>query len=217
MTEAEWLTCEDIGQMIEHLLALGKRNNRRLRLFALGACEYSAKLTLKRDYSRLWYEAACLIDHKPQQRQPSDVGEGAIDPWEDRIARQLRPILPPRELPTSVDWWRQSLELLSEECIRLHHPIEIQRRQNELHFLAIFRDVFGNPFRPISIDFHWLTSSVVDLAKAIYEDGTFDSMPILADALMDAGCDNDDIIQHCRGDGPHVRGCWVVDLILGKE
>ena len=56
-----------------------------------------------------------------------------------------------------------------------------------------------------------------DLAKAIYEDRAFERMPILADALMDGGCDSADIINHCRGDGPHVRGCWVVDLILGKS
>ncbi|MCE9530621.1 MAG: hypothetical protein K8T89_05755 [Planctomycetes bacterium] len=79
------------------------------------------------------------------------------------------------------------------------------------------REIFGNPFRPVTIDPRWQTSNVIDLATAIYTDRAFDRMPILADALMDAGCDNDEIIHHCRGDGPHVRGCWVVDLILGKE
>jgi hypothetical protein len=51
----------------------------------------------------------------------------------------------------------------------------------------------------------------------MYESRNFSAMPILADALQDAGCDNDDILSHCRIDGPHVRGCWVVDLVLGKE
>jgi hypothetical protein len=82
---------------------------------------------------------------------------------------------------------------------------------------SILRDIFGNPFRPVTLDPRWLTASVVDLASAIYEERAFERMPILADALMDAGCDNDDILNHCRGDGPHVRGCWVVDLLLGKE
>jgi hypothetical protein len=81
----------------------------------------------------------------------------------------------------------------------------------------LYRDIFGNPFSPVALDPRWLTSSVVDLATAIYDERAFDRIPILADALMDAGCDNNDIIAHCRGDGPHVRGCWVVDLILGKE
>ena len=79
------------------------------------------------------------------------------------------------------------------------------------------RCVFGNPFRPVAVDPAWLTPAVVALARGIYEERAFDRMPILADALQDAGCDNDDILNHCRDDGPHVRGCWVVDLVLGKE
>jgi hypothetical protein len=83
--------------------------------------------------------------------------------------------------------------------------------------MAIAYDIFGNPFRPVAIDPSWLTSDVRTLAEGIYQDRAFDRMPILADALQDAGCDNEDILNHCRGDGPHVRGCWVVDLVLGKS
>jgi hypothetical protein len=81
----------------------------------------------------------------------------------------------------------------------------------------LLRDIFGNPFRPVAFDSHWRTADVLGLARAIYDDRAFERMPILADALMDAGCENEEIINHCRGEGPHVRGCWVVDLILGKE
>ncbi|MCE9530059.1 MAG: hypothetical protein K8T89_02810 [Planctomycetes bacterium] len=81
----------------------------------------------------------------------------------------------------------------------------------------LFHDVVGPlPFRLVTLDPHWITLTVTDIAQAIYNDRAFDRMPILADALMDAGCDNDEIIHHCRGPGPHVRGCWVVDLLLGK-
>ena len=80
----------------------------------------------------------------------------------------------------------------------------------------LLREIFGNPFRPIALNPRWLTSNVVDLAGAIYEERAFERMPILADALMDAGCDSEEIIAHCRGNGPHVRGCWV-DLLLSKE
>lgn len=83
--------------------------------------------------------------------------------------------------------------------------------------LLVVRDIFGNPFRPITIDPRWLTSIVLDLSRTIYAERAFEKMPILADALMDAGCDCDEIINHCRGAGPHVRGCWVVDLLLGKS
>jgi hypothetical protein len=86
---------------------------------------------------------------------------------------------------------------------------------------GLLRDVFGPlPFRPLSTDSQWLTwndSTVIKLAQAIYEERAFDRLPILADALEEAGCSNPDILAHCRGPGPHVRGCWVVDLLLGKE
>jgi hypothetical protein len=84
------------------------------------------------------------------------------------------------------------------------------------YHLALVREVFGNPFQPM--DFApWRTDTAVSLARQMYESREFSAMPILADALQDAGCDNDEVLAHCRGDGPHVRGCWVVDGVLGKE
>lgn len=83
----------------------------------------------------------------------------------------------------------------------------------QCHFL---RDIFGNPYRPVSPDHSWLTSTVVALARQMYDSRDYSPMPILADAVQDAGCENEDILNHCRGSGPHVRGCWVVDLVLGK-
>jgi hypothetical protein len=81
----------------------------------------------------------------------------------------------------------------------------------------LIRCIFGNPFRPITLSPTWLTSTAVALAQAIYTDRAFDRLPILADALEDAGCDDADLLSHCRGEGPHVRGCFVVDLLLGKQ
>ena len=81
----------------------------------------------------------------------------------------------------------------------------------------LIRCVFGNPFRPVSFEPSWLTSTVLALAEGIYHDRAFDRLPILADALQDAGCDTPEILEHCRGDGPHSRGCWPIDLILGKS
>jgi len=84
--------------------------------------------------------------------------------------------------------------------------------------------ICGNPFRPAIINSDWLTPTVLALAKATYEErslpaGTLENarLAVLADALEDAGCDNADILQHCRQPGVHVRGCWVIDLLLGKE
>ncbi|MCE9560440.1 MAG: hypothetical protein K8U57_00140 [Planctomycetes bacterium] len=81
----------------------------------------------------------------------------------------------------------------------------------------LLRCVVGNPFRHVGADITWLTTTVQQLAAGIYADRAFDRMPILADALQDAGCDNADILDHCRSEAPHVRGCWVVDLLLGKS
>jgi len=82
----------------------------------------------------------------------------------------------------------------------------------------IIRDIFGNPFRPVAFSPEWRTDTAVELARQMYESRDFSAMPILADALQDAGCDNEDILKHCRdANQPHVRGCWVVDLVLDKE
>ena len=82
---------------------------------------------------------------------------------------------------------------------------------------ALLLCLFGNPFRPAAFAPGWRTADVLGLARGIYADRAFDRLPLLADALMDAGCDSDDLLAHCRDEGPHARGCWVVDLLLGKE
>jgi hypothetical protein len=81
----------------------------------------------------------------------------------------------------------------------------------------LLRCIVGNPFRPIRPDPAWQTPNAMTLAQAIYEDRAFDRLPLLANALEEAGCDDPDILNHLRGPGPHVRGCWSLDLILGKE
>lgn len=81
----------------------------------------------------------------------------------------------------------------------------------------MLRDIFGNPFRPVSLDPAWLTPEVVSLARAIYDDRAFTRRTDLADALERAGCAGADLLAHCRSAGPHVRGCWAVDLLLGKR
>jgi hypothetical protein len=96
--------------------------------------------------------------------------------------------------------------------------IRVPAEDAERRVLArLLRDILGNPFRPVAANPSWLTSTVLALAEGICADRAFDRLPILADALQDAGCENADILNHCRGGGVHVRGCWVVDLVLGKE
>jgi hypothetical protein len=105
---------------------------------------------------------------------------------------------------SGTDWtWVQDLE---------RHTVPSHRTK-----AAILRDIFGNPFCPVTVDPALRTGTVVSLAEAIDTGRAFDRMPILGDALEDAGCTNAEILNHCRLPGVHVRGCWVVDLILGRE
>ncbi|MBL8799437.1 MAG: hypothetical protein JNM56_36485 [Planctomycetia bacterium] len=80
----------------------------------------------------------------------------------------------------------------------------------------LLRDIVGNPFRPVEFQSAWRTETAVSLAQAIYDERAFDRLPILGDALEDAGCDNMDILNHCREPGEHARGCWPLDLLLRK-
>lgn len=91
------------------------------------------------------------------------------------------------------------------------------RLQESSDQVALLHDIFGNPFRPVAFDPAWRTPTAIALAASMYDARDFAPMPILADALEDAGCDIPDILDHARGNGPHVRGCWVVDLVLGKN
>jgi hypothetical protein len=86
---------------------------------------------------------------------------------------------------------------------------------------AVVWEVGGNPFRPVKFQNEWRTDTAVSLAQSMYDSREFSAMPILADALQDAGCDSEDVLSHCRGHEPggaltHVRGCWVLDMVLEK-
>ena len=90
-------------------------------------------------------------------------------------------------------------------------PVRVATRRE---LSDLLRCVFGNPFRPVTFDPSWRSDTALSLARIMYESRDFSPMPILADALQDAGCEDADILTHCRGEGVHVRGCWVVDLVL---
>ena len=82
----------------------------------------------------------------------------------------------------------------------------------------ILRDIFGDPFGPAVIDLIvWLTPSVMTLAESVHNERAFHRMALLGDALEAAGCDNPDMLDHCRSHKGHFRGCWVVDAILGRS
>jgi hypothetical protein len=81
----------------------------------------------------------------------------------------------------------------------------------------IFRDIFGSSLRDVNRDLSWVQPTVLHFAKSMYEDLALDRMPQLAVILKDANCNNEDILKHCLTPGPHVLGCWAIDLILGRD
>jgi hypothetical protein len=130
------------------------------------------------------------------------------DPDENDILRDIfgNPIV------ASDDGIPSREELLAGDTVRLF--AEYQQRQMQAEVL---RDIFGNPFRPMVLDPDWRNDrNVLHLARGIYEEGAFERMPILGDALEDAGCTDGNILQHCRESRLHVRGCHVLDALLGK-
>jgi hypothetical protein len=94
---------------------------------------------------------------------------------------------------------------------------DIESLQCSNHLAILLRDLVGNPWRPAVIDPAWRTATTVGIARAVYQEQDFEGLPVLADALEDAGCDDVSALHHLRGLGPHVRGCWCVDLLLDEE
>ena len=222
MTETEWLAAIDPMPMLKHL---GDRtSNRKRRLFCHFCCQMvrdylddrgRASLDIAGEYPdfpacRPQLEAAlCIMENVIQDR----IGTGNLSVIDAEIA--VRNLCRPDEGTACIGTAFLIANTLSG--INPCDPWDSVERCTSLRQTRAVRCIFGNPFRTAAIDPSWLTSDVQTLATSIYQERVFDRIPILADALQDAGCDHEDILNHCRQAGEHVRGCWVVDLILGKS
>ena len=217
MTEAEWLACDDPMPMVR--LLWHKVSNRQRRLFVV-ACAHciwdriptgdmrEAVATAERyaDSSATpeeFYEAGTAMygyTFRTATLEKREWGFGAPD--KRSVHRHCL-------LATFGDRGLANLETLNA--------------WNDSRILTgrfqpfLLREILGNPFRPVPFSPSWRTDTVLALASQMYKSREFSAMPILGDALQDAGCDAADVLNHCRGPGPHVRGCWVVDRVLGKE
>ena len=228
MTEAEWLQARNVRRLLPHAITRG--SNRKLRLLACAACDRVREHLLNPNSLAAldtllscpeWELGATQVDRafRLAQEGLASIREGASEQrWyylyqEAATAVSIAPgPMSAERLDSALSSCRRARGLaatLSDEA----EVIESE----EAHQAQLLRDVIGNPFRPGTIYRDWLTSTVKTLATQMYEARDFGAMPILADALQDAGCDDEDVLAHCRGPGPHVRGCWVVDLVLGKE
>jgi len=228
--EATWLNTNELRALLEHLR--GQVKARQLRLFGCDCCRRFWHLFTD-DRCRRAVELAERYVDDPTQREPFQASlEGARHAIEETFGplNYLRAHL--EQMLTSDSSasiavlflaWRMEGEAF-QDTIALA-PYAASRRPGEAERKRqcdVLRDIVVNPFwaRP-AIDLSWLRwndGTIPRIAQGIYEERAFDRMPILADSLLDAGCDNEDILAHCRPQGAiHARGCWVIDLLLGKE
>jgi hypothetical protein len=238
VTEAEWDACTDPLKLLDFLLGRtskekmlaflhGRPSDRKARLFAVACCR------------RVWH---LLTDERG--RRAVEVSERYADGLasrEEMEAAYLATDQAPRT-PMQHEGPRPPRNLLSAAHFAAHpkarvvtHSVAqvaaglawagtgggclVRYAEEQAHQCVILRDIFGSLFRPARVDPAWLAregGTVPRLAAAVYEERAFARMPILADALEEAGCTDADILGHLRGPGPHVRGCWVLDLLLWK-
>ncbi len=203
MTEDEWLSATEPRPMLEFLR--DKVSDRKLRLFACGCT--------RRVWEPVW-ELARYETYRETVEAVERLAEGPADSTRMACIRGNASIevgLLACADSFGAAWWA------TEEL-----PMALQEWQDESARQSdLLRDIFGShPFRAIFMQPAWVTwkdGMALRVAQGIYDERAFDRLPILADALEEAGCDNADILDHCRLPGEHIRGCWVVDLVLGKE
>jgi hypothetical protein len=203
MTESEWLCCTDPKPMLEFLK--GKASDRKLRLFCCACCKRIWHLLTdvrsRSVVNAMERYADGLVKDAVLSRSHS-VAQAAYDNYLDRFVHRL--VLHITEPKAEDAAWK---------CAYHRGPQEWYKVERVL----LLHDIFGNPFQPITPDPSWLTPNVTALAQSIYDNRSFDRLPALTDALEEAGCTNADILSHSRWPGPHVRGCWALDFVLGKE
>lgn len=223
MTEAEWLACEDpegmIGFLANTVYFPNRTSKRKKRLFVIACCR-RAYDSLNNAERQILAEAERLAEG---EATPAEE-EGSTSAYYGAYPGQApSPGHEAVEAARAAGWGggsaaaaRAVASSLDEDCPRF-----LSERGEQARLL---RDVFGPlPFREVPVPLAWRTPSVIALARAALDEWTFpigeldtDRLAVLADALEDAGCADADLLGHLRGPGPHVRGCWALDLILGK-
>jgi len=225
MTEVEWLICDNVKSMLRVLR--GRADERKLRLFAVAGCRSVWSLVQGMDGQRALETAEGYADGAVTQHEMitayvstntliNVIRSQSRNVHQDPKAFALLAVL--RGTSTGLCFYGRDWEYETYDPYQCASDVAeyVEKGSAWGKKGDTLRDIFGNPFRPVAFDTAWRTDTAVALATQMYESRDFGAMPILADALQDAGCDSDDILSHCRGPGPHVRGCWVVDLVLGK-
>jgi hypothetical protein len=206
MTEEEWLACTDQVLLLHHLDCQMIASDRNLRLVACAACRQ---------------EWGSISD--PRSRDAVAVAESFADG--SASERELKKAYRKAKRVANADGNSDlAIGVATAACFTTEQRFVLIHATGVLcalvtsdELVQFVRDIFGNPFRPVAFDPRWRSADAVGLARGIYDERAFERLPLLADALMDAECGDEQVLSHCRSEGPHVRGCWVVDLVLGKE
>ena len=229
MTEQEWMECDDPEPMLRLLREDG--SDRKFRLFAAACCRRIEHLLTDERSQKAVDAIEQYADGLGSKRLLRWAGENAFSAF---CALPTIPEIADRQQAThSVSYAADRNSYFAAYQAVMHagdaargglnwgrghnDQCPINGNQGSV-FSALLRDIFGSlPFRTVAVSPFWQTSNVIAIAQGIYDNRAFDRLPILADALEDAGCTNQEILAHCRGPSPHARGCWAVDLLLGKE
>jgi hypothetical protein len=228
-SERTWLTTTTPGSLLRTLR--GKRLPRQRRLFAVACCRRVLD-RLADPASRRAVEVAesfadGAVDREALQAA-HDAAQGVAQQLFARVQRSSR-------VAEAAAWdaWRLAyaaqgtcsasrLEVPSEAVIKWATHVSAARGAEEKQaHCHLIRDIFGNPFRPWpALDQAWLVwdgGTVARLARAAYDERAFERLPVVADALEEAGCTDPDLLGHLRATTPHARGCWALDLLLGMD
>src|SRR5262245_37363326 len=233
MDEQRWLSCSDPQALVDYLRSSGAASDRKARLFAVACCR------------RIWHlltdeRSRAGVD----TRERYDDGVATRDEWfaaasaaglardDARAPFRLTPDVDEHAPECATAWAAGAASLAANGNYHASGKLAANASAcaagDDWHAgygseraaqASLLRCIFGNPFRPLVIDPSWLTLNVLALAGTAYSESDFSDalMRVLADALEDAGCTSDAVLSHLRGGGAHVKGCHVLDLLLGKE
>jgi hypothetical protein len=209
MTEAHWLEATDAVEMLKALA--GKVTDRKLRLFGCACCRPVWDLLVEECFTNAVGVAERFADglaDKTDLATARRISGAALE------RSGLAGINGPAYCALGSAWSSTRMPAWTAAI----YPLWVFTRDTERATqVALLREVFGNPFRPIAIETEWLTPDVVSRAEAIYAGRAFERMPTLGDALEEVGCKEINLLSHCRDPLEHVRGCWVLDALLGRS
>jgi hypothetical protein len=243
MNEQDWLACTDPIVMLNHLL--GKTSLRKLAMFGCACARHGPQHRLSAEWQVALALAERFADGLASAKElqaagiPRDEGgqsngrRTGHQVWRSMVSVLLDGSIP-HVLMAANTIGKSVLVAANDTRAALRAPVGEENRaarpawamamaagrREEAYQCAILRDIVGNPFHPApTMDpglLRWQGGCVLKMAKHIYGERTFDELPMLADALEEGGCEDEEVLGHCRAPGPHARGCWVTDLILGK-